>query len=124
MKGLPDVTLAIGCGKLVGHVQLLSQDYLDAEYPCVELTDLYVSPKARGRGWGKYLVQMALLYAGSKNCAVYLWAFPYARHPSLDEADLIAVYHSMGFRQLRGHDKGEMIWWPRSKAKQNARCVR
>lgn len=105
----------VGTGGFLGEATLqglLETDYYvrrsDEEPSYVELTNVYVHPQRRGRGWGAAVVEAALTHAERRGWPVFLRAIPYGKEPA-DLDQLIRFYRSYGFRQLRRGDARELI---------------
>jgi GNAT superfamily N-acetyltransferase len=67
-----------------------------------ELTDVYVHPLRRGRGWARVVVEAALDYADAEGWDVFLRVVTYGKDSQrgphrLDVESLIAFYGRLGF---------------------------
>lgn len=103
----------IGNGGFIGEVSLFvlaeSDHYIKgrSQRHYVELSNLYVHPKRRGRGWARELLTVAIQYAREREWIIFIRAIPYGKdHGELDE--LLATYRRYGFRS-RKSDPREMV---------------
>jgi GNAT superfamily N-acetyltransferase len=104
----------MGAGGFIGEVSLFalaeSDQYVrgrgdDRMY--VELSNFYVHPLRRGRGWGRELLTTAIAYAQGSGWVIFLRVVPYGRSPSsVDE--LLVLYRQHGFKCTRC-DPREML---------------
>jgi GNAT superfamily N-acetyltransferase len=117
MPGKLLIRFTVEIGSLCGEVSLFdlakADDYVRrrSTEPFVELSDLFVDPKARGYGLGRHLLKNALEYAQDRGWIVFLRVIPYDNSPcSID--DLKRFYKRYGFKSYK-KDEREMIWRPR-----------
>lgn len=103
----------IGAGGFIGEVSLVA---VPPEYPalnvsarCALLTDFYVHPLRRRRGWGEALLTAALQHADKHAIDLVLWAQPHGtrKHGRLNASQLVALYSSHGFNYFG--KEGDMV---------------
>ena len=82
----------------------------------VELTNLYVHPLRRGRGWANELLSTAKEFAYDNNWNLFLRAVPYGKDPCEVE-QLIALYKRHGFKSTRRDPREMLLRWQNTKAK-------
>lgn len=103
----------LGEGGFLGEVTLQRLSVADSYVlqdgvPCYELTNLYVHPKRRGKGWATQLMETALEFSKKRGADVFLRVVPYGCAPA-DSTRLIKFYRSYGFKQVRRGDKLELV---------------
>lgn len=75
----------------------------------LELTDLWVEPKARGRGWGVELLRAACAWADDNHADLFIRVVAYGRErPRAEVVDLMKFYSRAGFVSRRS-DQREMV---------------
>ena len=94
----------IGAGGFIGEVSIVTTDRADAD---VELTDLFVHPLRRGRGWASDLVDAALAFCSRKGWSVILRARPHGRE-RLSRPALVRFYAAKGFVSTDDDDQSEL----------------
>lgn len=108
----------VGAGGFLGEASVVEVPALNADMyrtarPAVrllELTDVYVHPLRRGRGWATRLLQSAVDWADGAGVDLVLRACPYGPLADrggraltrLDSAALAKFYVSYGFRPRKG----------------------
>jgi len=99
----------IGKGGFIGEVSLFELAEADmyvkgrSKRTYVELSNLYVHPLRRGRGWARELLKVAIAHARQNNHVVFLRAVPYGTAPHT-LGDLLALYARYGFKHRAGAD--------------------
>jgi GNAT superfamily N-acetyltransferase len=99
-----------GSGGFLGEVSLVEPDEWDAKtyarkgVELLEMTDVYVHPLRRGRGWARELVQTAILHADKEGLDLFLRTIAYGktqhrrRWGALSTEELAAFYAKFGFK--------------------------
>ena len=82
-----------GRGRAHKTVSLIISDYEDAD---VEITDLYVHPSQRGRGWARWLVDQAIDHCLARNYRVVVRVRAHGKK-GLTQKELEAFYRRVGF---------------------------
>jgi GNAT superfamily N-acetyltransferase len=119
----------IGAGGFVGEASIQVPEENDLElrrlqrkaYPLAELTDVYVHPLRRGRGWAKTLAAWAVTYAQYHRLDLVLRVLPYGTRKLcngttvqlMSQAELTAFYASFGFKVTKA-DPAIMVYRCRS----------
>lgn len=108
------VRWTVGAGGFIGEVTVrpvTDPDVLRAVQrpgvPLLFLTELFVHPMRRGRGWSHALLQAAIQHAAAEGADLWLYASPYgskrAGHRSVHRPtteELEALYSRHGFRPV------------------------
>lgn len=105
----------IGAGGFIGEVTLRAitsanvVNKVKKERDLMFLTNLFVHPLRRGRGWAQALLQTATTYADRSGVDLWLYARPYGctrtkagRVHRLAEDELRRLYRRHGFRDIVG----------------------
>lgn len=64
------------------------------------LTELWVPPNGRGRGYAHALLSAATEWATKEHVDLWLYCAPHGPEPRLTEKQLQALYRSYGFRRV------------------------
>ncbi len=104
----------MGAGGFIGEVSLFKlsaqDEHIAQRFPdTVELSDLYVHPLRRGKGWARILLRSAIAHAAINEWNVFIRVIPYGKEPIISLEDLIAFYKQHGFKHINRRDRREML---------------
>lgn len=109
----PEHLWHVGRGKARSQVMLLEYPHGDTYtrpgVPMLFLSELWVPPHARGRGYASTLLTAATDWADETNTDLWLYIAPNGPEPRLNTAQLEALYHRHGFRTERRRPDVEMV---------------
>lgn len=107
----------VGSGGFIGEVTLLTVDETNYDLhltrrksvPLLELTDLYVHPLRRGRGWAQELLTTAVEWADAHQTDLVLRTAAYGPHkdrnkrpvPRMTKEELQVFYARFGFKSRK-----------------------
>ena len=100
----------MGSGGVLGEVtlrSLLNVAFLNNMVPVrtgvrmVVLTDLFVHPAARRKGWACKLIKSAVAYADTNGLDLALEACPYGTIDGACEHSLVKLYKVFGFKKVK-----------------------
>jgi GNAT superfamily N-acetyltransferase len=100
----------VGKGGFLGEVSLYTLAEDTAAYiprkgvTCLELTDLFVHPQRRGRGWATELLTTATKYADDTATDLFLRVVSYGKVSGASVEALTALYAAHGFKPFRRYD--------------------
>ena len=111
----------VGTGGFVGEASLAKLDANELTHRrdgifMVGLTDVYVHPLRRRRGWGRKVLKLAVRWADSRRCDVYTYIQPYGPTHLKDGREVSApdpetlrkLYNEYGFKTSR-RDSSVMV---------------
>lgn len=99
----------IGAGGFLGEVTLRTVDspwpFKRSAVRTVELTDLFVHPARRGKGWSRELLRVATTYADVRQLDLILRVCAHGKKRGPGNNKLIQLYESFGFVQSLAYQK-------------------
>lgn len=92
----------IGAGGFLGEVTLRALDeqfwlFRSTEARMVELTDLFIHPQRRSKGWSHELLAVATAYADKQDLDLILRVCAHGKKRGLGNDKLIQLYEAHGF---------------------------
>ena len=108
IRKVRELRWTMGAGGFMGEVRLdpivdpVVLRKVQRGRPLLFLTELYVHPLRRQKGWANELIRTCTAYADTAGIDLWLYAYPFGNGERMTVKQLVTLYGTHGFRPIKG----------------------